>query len=56
MCRVIKVLERVHVNVIYITPRDLNGKNYIILFINEVTFIKWEYIHIIKSKAFDLIK
>ncbi len=54
--RAIEVLERVHVNVIYIMPYSLNSKNYIILFTNKATSIKWEYIFIIKSKAFNLIR
>jgi hypothetical protein len=51
-----EALERVHVNVIHITPRGLNGENYITLFIDEVTFTKWGYTFTIKSEAFDLIK
>ncbi len=54
--RVIKVLKRVYINVIYIMPYSLNGKNYTILFTNKATSIKWEYTFIIKSKAFDLIR
>ncbi len=56
MRRIIKALERVHVNIIHITPRGLNNKNYIILFTNKATFIKWRYIFTIKSKAFNLIR
>ncbi len=53
---IIEVLERVHVNIIYIIPYNLNSKNYIILFTNKATFIKWGYTFTIKSKAFDLVK
>jgi hypothetical protein len=56
MRRVMEVLKRVHVDVIHIMPRNLNGKNYVTLFINEATFTKWGYTFVIKSKAFDLIK
>ncbi len=54
--RVIEALERVHVDVIHITPRGLNGKNYTTLFINKATSIKWGYTFTIKSKAFNLIR
>ncbi len=56
MCRTIKVLERVYINIIYIMPYSLNNKNYTILFTNKATFIKWGYTFTIKSKAFNLIK
>jgi hypothetical protein len=56
ICRVIEALTRVHVNVIYITPRGLNGKNYNILFTDEVTFMKWGYTFAVKSEAFNSIK
>ena len=56
MRRVMEALKRVHVDVIYITPHSLNGKNYVTLFINEATFTKWGYTFVMKSEAFDLIK
>jgi hypothetical protein len=56
MRHVIKALKRVHVNVIHITPRGLNGENYNTLFTDEVTFIKWGYTFTVKSEAFDSVK
>jgi hypothetical protein len=56
MRRVTEALERVHVDVIHITPRGLNGKNYVTLFIDEATFTKWGYTFAIKSEAFDSVK
>ena len=55
MYYIIKALKRVYINVIYIILYNLNNENYIILFINEATFIKWGYIFIIKNKAFNSI-
>jgi hypothetical protein len=51
-----EILKCVHVNVIHIMPRGLNGKNYVTLFIDEVAFTKWEYTFTIKSEAFNSVK
>ena len=56
MCRVTEVLARVHIDIIYITPRGLNGENYGILFTDEATSVKWGYIFTVKSEAFDSVK
>ena len=51
-----EALARVHVDVIHITPRGLNGENYGILFTDEATSVKWGYMFAVKSEAFDSVK
>jgi hypothetical protein len=56
MRRATEALERVHVDVIHITPRGLNGENYATLFTDEATSTKWGYTFAMKSEAFDSIR
>ena len=56
MRRATEALARVHVDVIHITPRGLNGENYGTLFTDEATSVKWGYMFAIKSEAFDSVK
>ncbi len=51
-----EALEHVHLDVVYITPRGLNGKNYAALFTDEATSIHWAYTFSVKSEAFDAVK
>jgi hypothetical protein len=54
--RAIRALDCVHVNVVYLTPRGLNGENYGTLLIDDATSIQWGYVYKTKSEATKSIK
>lgn len=54
--RATSALERVHLDVVHITPRGLGGENYATLFTDEATSTKWAYTFSVKSEAFDSVK
>ena len=49
------MFDKVHINIVIITPQGIRKKKYTIVFIKKATLVQWAYFYKLKNGAYDAL-